>query len=531
MENKMIVDFTSEITPVKPINDQMTLCKCYIMAIGENRNKSNISKEAVDDALPTIYNIPIVGHLYEEDDETRMGGHDKVLEKDKDGKYAFKFLTVPFGVVPQQNNLRYEEVIAEDGKAQTYLVGDIILWTGRYPELLEAKYDEHTYFNQSMEIIPLSTEKKKGITNIDKFQFSALCLLGKSDDASKNVEPCFESSRVEPYDFSAEWTNLFGEFKKELAKCYQLQDCEEGGKELDTENNKTVMPEEDANDAVEFENEGESVNEVDTEEEAITTEETEESFKVESDAKDEEPCSECEIPQETVEQEGEVFAEEKCEQCEQPPEETKFFADSESFAREMTCGEIRRKLSREIEKLCLWSETDYVSYWLIDFDSTYVYVGYYIAGLNVEEQEGCERMSYAIVDGGVSVDTKSACPVKQVWLTKEDEEKLEAKDEEMFALQSYKADRELDDKRKAYGAVLQEFSDLADDDEFRKIAGEAMEFESLDQLREKCYAIRGKKFVKVEKKPLASRRFPVGGNDKEISDKDAFFAKYLGTNK
>lgn len=41
-----------KIKPVKPINEQFTLCKCFVMAIGKNVNKTIISKESVDDALP-----------------------------------------------------------------------------------------------------------------------------------------------------------------------------------------------------------------------------------------------------------------------------------------------------------------------------------------------------------------------------------------------------------------------------------------------------------------------------------------------
>ena len=78
------VKFNAKITPVKPLNDEMTLCKCYVMAVGKNRNYSCISKEAVEDALPTIYNIPVVGHMYVgEDGEYHMGGHDLKLHETK----------------------------------------------------------------------------------------------------------------------------------------------------------------------------------------------------------------------------------------------------------------------------------------------------------------------------------------------------------------------------------------------------------------------------------------------------------------
>ena len=57
------IAFKAKIKPVKPINEQFTLCKCFVMAIGKNVNKTIISKESVDDALPTLFNIPVVGFL------------------------------------------------------------------------------------------------------------------------------------------------------------------------------------------------------------------------------------------------------------------------------------------------------------------------------------------------------------------------------------------------------------------------------------------------------------------------------------
>ena len=48
------ITFKAKIKPVKPINEQFTLCKCFVMAIGKNVNKTIISKESVDDALPTF---------------------------------------------------------------------------------------------------------------------------------------------------------------------------------------------------------------------------------------------------------------------------------------------------------------------------------------------------------------------------------------------------------------------------------------------------------------------------------------------
>lgn len=236
MQDRLGVGFVGKITPIKPINEQFTLCKCYVMAVGKNRNRSIISKETVNDALPSLFNIPVVGHLFvDENNQLRMGGHDISLEKDENNNYKFKVLTVPYGVVPQQDGVYFEDVEEDDGNVNSYLVADIILWTGRYPELLDAKYDEETFFAQSMEIIPFDVEGEEEFTKINKFQFSALCLLGKSDNIDENVEPCFKEAKVQPYDFSTteEWNRLFTEFKEQLTKCLTTKVSDKGEEKVE----------------------------------------------------------------------------------------------------------------------------------------------------------------------------------------------------------------------------------------------------------------------------------------------------------
>lgn len=228
MENKRNqVNFNAKIKPIKPINDEFTLCKCYVMALGKNRNFSYISQEAADDALPSLFNVPVIGHLYVDDSGVyHMGGHDMAIEQNADGGFEFKSLCVPFGVVPSQENVHYEDIEESTGEVNRYLCADVILWTGRFAELLNAVYNENTFFGQSMEINVADygeLEDDPNYTDIRKYAYSALCLLGKSDDPDKHVEPCFRSSCVDPYEFSmdnAKFSELMEQMKDELAKCF-----------------------------------------------------------------------------------------------------------------------------------------------------------------------------------------------------------------------------------------------------------------------------------------------------------------------
>lgn len=524
MKNRLEIGFTSKLVPVKPVNEQFTLCKCYVMALGKNQNKSNISKESADDAMPSIFNIPVVGHLYvDEDNICRMGGHDLELIKDDNGKFKFRVLTVPFGVVPSDNNIRYEEVF-ENGELKTYLAADILLWTGRYPELLDAKYDDDIWFAQSMEIIPSQTSKEDGYLNIEKFQYSALCLLGKSDDPSKNVAPCFKSARVEPYEFSdtEAWSKLYEEFKFELAKCYSKESFGEGGDgtldnevqvqaEIFEENPVDGEPIAEPAEVEEVKTEGENPSEEPVAENVQTEE-----FNAEEPQQDSKPV-------EPVADNAEPAVE--------PSAESKEFTEEQpvKFSVELTAEEKMKALSEKLMELDVWSEDYYAYHVLVDHDSQYAYVWYHYAGVSVGDETGYARFGYAINDNEISIDADSFTKVRRVWMSAEDEEKLSQHNALFEELKAYKEKRIEEDRQKEFAGIISEFSDLGEVEEYKELVKNAMNFESAEALSEKLYAIRGKNMKKPAKKPLDQIRIPVGftGESKEVSDVDQFMNKYL----
>ena len=218
MQEVLKIDLRFKPFSAEKVNDQFTLCKCYVMALGKNRNLSHFTREAVDEALPTLPYCPVVAHLmYDDETDTYyVGGHDRELNDD----YKLIDVTVPYGVVVD-NSFGYQDVVEVSGAVSTYLTCSVILWTGRYCEIMDAAYDDDIYFGQSMEIIPCKTAKFSAdpkYTDIQKFIFSALTLLGKSDDPDKHVEPCFPSASVMPYaaDTDSKFIAMFSEMKTQL---------------------------------------------------------------------------------------------------------------------------------------------------------------------------------------------------------------------------------------------------------------------------------------------------------------------------
>ncbi|UUV45924.1 prohead protease [Bacillus phage vB_BanS-Thrax1] len=204
------LDFQSSISEVKQVNPNFSTCKVRVLYTGKNRNMSIITREAVDKALPTIYNIPIVGEYMVENQDYK--GHGGKLDLDS---YKFIHTTKPYGVVPESAEYGWETVKQADGTVREYLtIEGCYLWTGRYEEAFSV-VDKGK--GQSMEIEVTNGEwvDEEEAYRIDDFIFSALCILG--DD----VEPAFEDANIVAYSlnkdsFKQEFSEMLNELKVSL---------------------------------------------------------------------------------------------------------------------------------------------------------------------------------------------------------------------------------------------------------------------------------------------------------------------------
>lgn len=234
MEN-MTFETVNKIQVVEKLNDEFTLCKCWVMSHGRNRNMSYISKETVEKSLPSLDYAPVVGFLYKNDKgEYRIAGHECHLDTEE---WELIPDTQAFGVV-KPNSYSWE-VVDEYGTESEYLCVDLIMWTGRFKGLLDSVYNEDIYWGQSMEIQVQEYrpwEDDSNYTEILEMSFSALCLLGKYDNPDENVTPCFINARVEPIKFSiAEFADQLAELKDRLF-AFEDKEGDENVNEVTTEN-------------------------------------------------------------------------------------------------------------------------------------------------------------------------------------------------------------------------------------------------------------------------------------------------------
>lgn len=179
-----------------------------IMASGENDNGTYFTRSSIEKALWSIKNIPLVGLFKEE--ENNFGGHEPVYEV-RDGVMDMHFNTTPFGII-HESAKQWFEMIDENGVRKEYLVSECLLWKRqRGYELLKEKGK----FSVSMEI-----EVTDGVFNddtqlyeINDYIFTAVAILGEG------VQPCFSSANVKLFSKDLEYNNMMADvkqFSKEL---------------------------------------------------------------------------------------------------------------------------------------------------------------------------------------------------------------------------------------------------------------------------------------------------------------------------
>jgi hypothetical protein len=216
------IRFQSEIQSLEKVNPLFSRATLRAFYVGSNRNGSHITKESTENAIKTIYNIPIVGEYLEQADN--FGDHGGSIEI-KGDEVKYKSTTMPYGVIPESAKIYWENVTEENGLVNEYLVVDgAYLWTGRYEELNTLLEQP---FGQSMEI-----EVQNGnfavvdgveTFKIDEFLFSAFCILGIDKDGEGHVEPCFESASITAYsldkeDFKKQFNQMVAELKFSLSQ-------------------------------------------------------------------------------------------------------------------------------------------------------------------------------------------------------------------------------------------------------------------------------------------------------------------------
>ena len=311
------------------INPLMSSCEIKVLYVGENRNRSYITKEVATEMSKTLRGAPIVGY-YRQDKEDFADHGEKVTIDDQGIK--FECMTVPYGFVSPDAKVWFQKFEDVDDLGNTvvreYLMTTGFLWTGQFPECKGAVEGDGKPHSMELDENSLKGEWSKNINEdmeffiINDAVFSKLCILGE------DVEPCFEGSSITAPKVSSTF-NLDDDFKQTLFSMMQdLKFALEGGQEkMVLENTEKTLDKTNESVVTEFENvsEGQSENSDVTAQTEFEKKEDEKKEKAPADNK------ESEVPAEKKKEDEEY---KKCEKKDYEKKEEEKEAPAQTSADE-----------------------------------------------------------------------------------------------------------------------------------------------------------------------------------------------------
>ena len=189
------------LTP-SDINPMISKCEIKVLYLGDNRNRTSISKDGALNLAKTLRGAPIVGSYRKDVDDFGDHGEKIVIENNE---IKMSCTTQPYGFVDLNARAWFQKFNEYNEQNELvereYLVTEGLLWTGQYEEL-QCLYDCGGEHPQSMELDEKTLQGKWAQSNKDNLEifiindgiFSKLCILGE------DVEPCFEESTIKITD-------------------------------------------------------------------------------------------------------------------------------------------------------------------------------------------------------------------------------------------------------------------------------------------------------------------------------------------
>lgn len=157
-----------------------------VMHTGANLNKTSFTKDAINKAVSTIRNTPILGYVVDELDEEDKDfkGHEHELRvTDKDVKYVYAGQA--YGVIPESCNPRW--IVKDDGTGieREYLRVDGLIWT-KFSDPVDIFTRDGTK-NHSVELTDMACgpADKNGNVPVGSFKFDGCCILSTTDPSIK----------------------------------------------------------------------------------------------------------------------------------------------------------------------------------------------------------------------------------------------------------------------------------------------------------------------------------------------------------
>ena len=214
------------------------MCKVCYVGQEANRNGTVITKEVATEMGRKLPGSPVVGYFDKETEDFRGHERDIVVE---DGDWDLVDITKPYGFVPTNANVWFQKFV-DDGIEHEYLVTEVYIWTGVYPEsqrVIESGNNQSMELGKTEGFWTNDSNTSRRVFILNEALIKKLCILGEQ------VEPCFEGAQIGK-TFSLEDDKEFQTFKtKVYSFMQQLQDIlDKGGSQAPMEmEDKKLNPE------------------------------------------------------------------------------------------------------------------------------------------------------------------------------------------------------------------------------------------------------------------------------------------------
>lgn len=225
IRNEVNVTFSARNKENKYQNSDFAFVDIRLAYAGRNRNMTDLSKDVLEKALPSLAGCPIIGeYIYEDTKCTdgHFGGHGGKVTISDDG-IKYEITTKPYGFIPEEavKSAKWVDVIEKTGKHREYLtIYNAVVWLDRYPELNDILDKPH---GQSFEIKIDGSYDSDGYLVAKSINYSACCILG-------NCSPCFESAGISSVgnysldSFKQDMKYMLDEYNKSKNKEAKLMD-------------------------------------------------------------------------------------------------------------------------------------------------------------------------------------------------------------------------------------------------------------------------------------------------------------------
>jgi hypothetical protein len=207
MDKKFEIDFMQEIFN----DDYCSVYEVLLLHIGENRNKCDISKKAVELSLPSFYNKPLYALLnnnYNKANSDDFANHYVDSDDIRYKNYDVEDISI-FGMIPESAPMDW---IQKDNKE--YLRTQAIVWKNYCGVVNDILQKRDGNVKVSIEIcLEDFEEKPNGITVINKFKLLCVTMLGEK------VMEGIAGSSIKSLKFSHEELNdRFVNFSQDFSK-------------------------------------------------------------------------------------------------------------------------------------------------------------------------------------------------------------------------------------------------------------------------------------------------------------------------